>query len=58
MCICFLKRLHLELKQILNVALPLLFFLTIVTLSSNPDYGEISILLKHGPDMTSVVEKN
>ena len=37
--------------------MPLLFFLTIVTLSSNPDYSEISILMKYGPDMTSVVEK-
>ena len=57
MCMCFLKRLHLEIKQILNNALSLSFLLTIVIMSSNLDYDKISVLLKLCPDMTPVAEK-
>ena len=58
MCISFLKGLYLELKHIFNNALSLSFLPSIVIMSSNLDYDKISISLKHGPDMTPVVEKN
>ena len=56
MCMCFLQGLYLEIKHIFNNALSLSFLRTIVIMRSNLDYDKIWILLKHGPDMTPVVE--